>query len=184
MLAFLTSVIFYIAVLHAKSKRHKQQLTFLRHDRAKKKALFDHPITRKDASYSVRLTITPSALTTPNGVQNMNINWFNSKKGASTDWIGIYSPANSSDDEYLDHFHSDGQTNGTYQVRIWNMRDSYQARYFAESDKSQYILQGISEVASVQSNQPLQGHISLTDRSPNEVWFLCISYPHHIHLNN
>merc|ERR1719410_71313 len=160
----LAAIILCLNIVHGIKRRNKPQMTFLGHVKEDKVALFDHPIIHHhEASYPVELSITPNVLTTPNGVQNINVNWFNSKKGGSTDWIGVYSPANSSNDEYLDYFHSDGQTNGTYQVRVWNMRDSYQARYFAEDGNNQYILQGVSEIATVQSNQPLQGHISLTD---------------------
>eukprot|EP01083_Nonionella_stella_P267974 905575_1 len=180
MFAFLLLLFPILDIINAEeSIRYKPQLTFLGDEKAKKKPLYDYPIIRDnsniDAPYPVRLTITPEELTTPNGVQNVNVNWFNSQKGSSSDWIAIYSPANATDTQYLDYFHSDGQTNGTFQVRVWNMRDSYQVRYFAENGNTDYILKGISNTATVKANQPLQAHISLTDNSPNEMQIRWVS---------
>ena len=175
------SICIYINIISGISRRYKPQLTYFGHLKDQKRALFDHQILRKHhdkhskTSLPVSLSITPSTLSTPGGVQDINVNWNNSESGSSNDWIGIYSPANASDDEYLDYFHSDGEQQGTYQVRVWNMRDSYQARYFTESVESDYVLQSISNIATVNAEQPLQGHISLTDKSPNEMQIRWVS---------
>ena len=54
------------------------------------------------------------------------------------------------------------------------MRDSYQARYFRENGTS-YILDTVSNIVSVTPEQPLQGHLSLTDKSPSEMQIRWVS---------
>ena len=176
----LISCVTFVFILHETlCERVKPQLTFLGDLQSKKKDLDYQRIINGNinpsVSYNVTVTITPSKLTTPNGCENININWYNKYQGGSYDWIGIYSPANSSNDEYLDYFHTDGIQNGSYQARIWNMRDSYQARYFGENNNTDYILLGISNIAEVIRYQPLQGHLSLTNNSPYEMQIRWVS---------
>ena len=60
-------------------------------------------------------------------------------------------------------------------MRLWNMRASYQVRYFRADDTSSYVLEGVSNVATVAADQPLQCHLSLTDESPSEMQIRWVS---------
>jgi len=165
------------------STQPKPKLTFLGDEFGIKKPLEDHPITRSESAFihtdtakqnAVELVISPDTLTTPNGVQIIHVQWTNVQSPSKNDWIGLYSPSDSADKEYLDYFYADGLTNGTDQLRVWNMRDSYQVRYFGVNG-SAYVLQGTSNIATVRADQPLQGHISLTDKSPSEMQIRWVS---------
>ena len=122
--------------------------------------------------YSVSLSISPSNLTTPHGFQIINLSWeweiTNHSIPSNQDWIGLYSPATSSNDDYLDRFSPGEELQGSYQTLIWNMRDDYQVRYISDYYGIEMVA-GISNIAKVNPYQPLQGHISLTKNSPHEM---------------
>ena len=119
-----------------------------------------------DKEYPVHLTISPSELTTPNGFETIQISWSGADTASYDDYIAIYSPPNSSDIDYLDFFDTNGASEGTVHHKIWNMRTDYQVRYFSNSRSE---LMGISNTATIIPHQPLQGHLSLTKHSPNEM---------------
>ena len=58
------------------------------------------------------------------------------------------------------------------------MRHSYQARYFRSESfdgEMHYVLDTVSNIATVRAEQSLQGHLSLTDKSPSEMQIRWVS---------
>ena len=127
---------------------------------------------------SVSLSISPSNLITSNGFQIINMTWEWQTENYSiptySDWIGIYSPPTSSNDDYLDWFYTYGLMQGSHQSLIWNMRDDYEIRYISVNYGIEMV-EGISNIAKVIPHQPLQGHISLTKNSPHQMQIRWVS---------
>eukprot|EP01083_Nonionella_stella_P115006 340545_1 len=177
-------------IIHCNTHQGQDGLSFFGEELSLKRSLLNIPIisdashraqrkllreNQSNIEYPVRLTVSPSILTTPNGFETIRVSWSGATMGSYEDWIGIYSPPNSSDIDYLDFFDTYGADHGTHEVLVWNMRDDYQLRYFtSDAYKSYYELQGTA-TARISPNQPLQGHLSLTTHSPNEMQIRWIS---------
>eukprot|EP01083_Nonionella_stella_P235024 826877_1 len=159
-----------VFVMNIKSKEIKR--TSYKHKKGRQRPIFPIPILRLNniTANSGSLIATPSHITTPQptGTSLIEVYWYNFTDSTTNDWIGIYSPINSSDDEYIDHFGTDGPANGGWKFTVWNMRTNYQMRYFHYDGKN-YILAATSNIVTVNPQQPLQGHISLTENSPSEM---------------
>eukprot|EP01084_Bolivina_argentea_P038028 70317_1 len=167
-------------IIKSKQRKHRPT-TFWGDDLFDKKALRDDNIKYIDLkeasnpSIPVTLIVSPSNLTTPNGLQLLEMSWSNAVNAESNDWIGIYSPISSAHNEWLDWFYTDASLNGQYQKYIWNMRDNFEIRYFLDNGNGTVYFQSSSNVATVNPKQPLQGHISLTANSPNEMQIRWVS---------
>jgi len=133
--------------------------------------------TPSDSADAITISISPQTLSTPNGVETISVQWNNPGTSSSSDWIGIYSPETAEDNEYLQFLWvPTGRNSGTQQFEVWNLRDSYQARYFEQNPLStSYVMKAESNIATVNPQQPLQPHLSLTERSPSEMQIRWVS---------
>ena len=68
-----------------------------------KKPLNRQPIVKLSGESTVTLTVSPSHITTSNyGSSQVNVTWTGATMAKSGDWIGMYSPSTSPDNDYVD----------------------------------------------------------------------------------
>ena len=189
-------VIGNLQIVYAKSSKHKHPIPTYFHRRNPDGSL----ISRADPSYGdIFMTnfinsvssldqATGSISVDPhNDVENganVAVTWKNIVKPEAKDWIGLYCPHNDSAAHPLDYFFVTNSETATWHqgygsknVRVFNMRNECEFRYYRYVDGGVYTaLAARSQLLTFlgRSSQPMHGHLSITN-DPSQMRVMWIS---------
>eukprot|EP00795_Rhopilema_esculentum_P005456 gene5456-632_t len=127
----------------------------------------NHPIIEKISSYDLQhsvLTVRPSFLKSG---ERVTVSWSGIAKPNAKDWIALLCPPNDNIKRHLDHFFVDVTSTwnlgyGSHSVRLYNLRDDCEFRYFRNYGKSTLTARSNKVSFQFGVNAPLQGRLALT----------------------
>lgn len=101
--------------------------------------------------------------------QTVEVSFTKSSVVDVNDWIGVFTPSTSDDEDYLEFLYLSsfvGQKSGTVSFTLYNIRNDYQFRYFVNNARDGFNTQiGSSNVVQMANvNEPLHAHLSLTEK--------------------
>ena len=124
------------------------------------------------------LTVDPALV---RNSQYVNVSWKDVQKATAKDFIALYCPETSKDNDYYDFFNVDksstySQGYGEYSVQLYNVRTNCEMRYFRYISKEMQEFVTKSNIVMFEGGpeQPLQIHLALTG-DPTEMRVMWVS---------
>jgi hypothetical protein len=142
-------------------------------------------ITRQPSSMLLQTESDESLDVKPSIVQNgqyVNVTWKGIQNASHEDFIALYCPEKSKDNDYLDFFNVDesptySQGYGEYSVQLYNVRTNCEMRYFRQNISKHYQeFAARSNIVLFEGGpeMPLQIHLALTG-NPTEMRVMWVS---------
>jgi hypothetical protein len=135
-------------------------------------------LQNSDHSHAI-LNVAPPIV--QNG-QFVNVTWHGIQNASAEDFIALYCPNNSEDNDYFDFFNVDESSTyiqgyGKYSVQLFNVRTNCEMRYFRQNisqNWQEFVAKSNIVIFEGGPEMPLQIHLALTG-NPTEMRVMWVS---------
>ncbi len=137
----------------------------------------DRSMLRQNSN-TTTLNVDPSLV---KNAQSVKVSWKGVENARAEDFIALYCPETSKDNDYYDFFNVDQSSTyrqgyGEYSVKLYNVRTNCEMRYFRNISKAVQEFVTRSNIVMFEGGleQPLQIHLALTG-NPSEMRVMWVS---------